>query len=602
MENILPYLSVVETAEQSDYQYKLLIRNITHNTAVWRFSTELLRPVSFNFYQVSADTKDLVFSSTYPYSPQKTRASQGRVISSSPVLIGSGQSITFEAYFDRAPDEELFPISFAPEQVFDSHKTGSAYWHGWYLGAVIVLMLFFIVFSVVLSSHSARFYALYFLALTMLTFHSYGYSDPLFFGRGPIVYFPLFRVLQIAVLLCYLLFAISFVRAKELYRKLYLTTLLYLVLIVILASVELLHYQPYFVVIVDTMAAGFILIGTYTAYIALRDKLSGASLFALGFAVLLINGAINYFASFRAFAAYNDTVDALTLSLQSIDALIFAAAIAIQTYALRRDRDNALLAKLVATEEKLAVSEQLRSAQVERDRAKTLAENHRSQLAATSHDLRQPLMSLKLALQDSENVEPDLQEKMTTGLNYLNAILGDTLDDTRPATAATGNFGEDDYSNEAEDVPLQLIFDNLHRMFASEAEAKGLTLKFAQTSLVAEASTIVLIRILSNLAGNAIKFTAAGKVLIGARRRDGEITLQVYDTGQGIAAENLERITQPYQRATQHAEGYGLGLDIVRELTAQHGMNLHIESQPGRGSVFSVSGLRRKFHHSLKTN
>jgi signal transduction histidine kinase len=182
---------------------------------------------------------------------------------------------------------------------------------------------------------------------------------------------------------------------------------------------------------------------------------------------------------------------------------------------------------------------------------------------------------------------------MTVGLNYLNTILGDTLDDTRPATTRGGNYGEDEYNDETEAVPLQLIFDNIHRMFASEAEAKGLDLRFAKTSLVAQGSAVVLIRILSNLVGNAIKFTASGTVLIGARRRNGKITLQIYDTGQGIAADDLPHITQPYQRATQQAEGYGLGLNIVHKLTAQHGLQLHVKSRPGKGSVFSVSGLTR---------
>ncbi len=598
VQNILDHMIAVDSSDTEDkgfrHQRRLILKNGDTETTIWRLSTEMLKPVSFEFYQVSDEKTELIFAARYPYSLQKTRASQGRVLSSWPIVLQAGESVEIVAQFERPPGEELFPFKLRPEFNFDGERTALSYLHGWYLGAAFVFLIFFLSFSTLLSSAPARFYALYFFALSVLTFHSYGYTEQLFFGEVRWLYFPLFRLLQVGIMLSYLAFAVSFLRARENYPKLYRVTIGYIFLTAVLVCIETLTYREFFVLIVDVMALGFLGIGILTAYIAIRDRLNGAYFFAVGFLVLLVNGVVNYIASHRAYAVHNNQVDAVTLGLQLLDAFIFAAAIVSQTHGLRRDRDDALAEKLSATEEKLAVSEELRTAQQERDKAATLAERHRSRLASTSHDLRQPLTSLRLALREATKVEPALQEKMGAGLEYLNTVLDETLDETMPAESATeNNFGEDDYDTGIEAVPLQLVFDNIERMFQTEAKDKSLELKFVKTDLVVQASTIVLIRIMSNLVANAIKFTHTGSVLVGARRRNDKISLQVWDTGVGIDEETITTIIAPYERgaANDESDGYGLGLSIVRELARDHKLILTIDSQPGQGSVFSVNGL-----------
>jgi signal transduction histidine kinase/CheY-like chemotaxis protein len=96
-------------------------------------------------------------------------------------------------------------------------------------------------------------------------------------------------------------------------------------------------------------------------------------------------------------------------------------------------------------------------------------------------------------------------------------------------------------------------------------------------------------QVLINLLGNAIKFTARGKVTLAAEWRDGELCCEVRDTGPGIPAESLERIFVPFQRAPGvTAAGTGLGLSITKKLVELMGGTLLARSEVGVGSTFEV--------------
>lgn len=560
--------------------------------SLWRLSTEMLQPATFEFYRVDEQSQTELLAVHYPYQPHETRASQGREHASAPFVLTPGQVIEIVAYFDRPPDANDFPISLLPEATLDEQRALSRYLHGSYIGASVVFMMFFIVFSQLLSSRPAKFYALYYFFLATLALHSYGYSSFLA-GNFNELYFPAFRFLQISIMLAYIGFAISFIRARHHYRLLFKIARTYTVLSIALLLAEALVFAKAYPILVQIMALCFLAISIATVVVALRDRLAGAGLFALGFIVLLINGVVNYIASFPGFFAYNNSVDAATLALQLIDAFIFAAAIVSQTRGLKRDRDDALQARLIAAEEKLQISEQLRQSERERDTAARLAERHRSKLASTSHDLRQPLSSLKIALRDTQSLTTDVHGKLASGLEYLNSVLDGALEESMPAQR--DHEPDPQPASEYEAVPLQIILDNIARMFSSEAADKGLRLRVASTTLIAHSSAVMLIRVLSNLVANAIKYTDSGTVLIGVRRQNNTIALQVWDSGPGLNTDTLQRVMQPYQRGDDVDDtiGLGLGLSIVHKLLQQHGLSLEAKSTEGVGSVFTVTGIER---------
>lgn len=123
---------------------------------------------------------------------------------------------------------------------------------------------------------------------------------------------------------------------------------------------------------------------------------------------------------------------------------------------------------------------------------------------------------------------------------------------------------------------------------------KGLSLRVRiPHGICVETDSVLLKRILRNLLTNAIQHTELGGVLIGARRRENRVRIEVYDTGPGIDAENLDKVFDEFYQVNNperdREKGLGLGLAIVRRLAALLGCEVNVRSRPGRGSCFSVA-------------
>jgi protein-histidine pros-kinase len=99
-------------------------------------------------------------------------------------------------------------------------------------------------------------------------------------------------------------------------------------------------------------------------------------------------------------------------------------------------------------------------------------------------------------------------------------------------------------------------------------------------------------QVVLNLLGNAIKFTAQGRVCICAEARGDELSLQVIDTGVGIDPDDQARLFQAFVQVgdwrVRRGEGTGLGLHLSRKLTELMGGTLSVRSTPGEGSCFTV--------------
>jgi CheY-like chemotaxis protein/anti-sigma regulatory factor (Ser/Thr protein kinase) len=142
------------------------------------------------------------------------------------------------------------------------------------------------------------------------------------------------------------------------------------------------------------------------------------------------------------------------------------------------------------------------------------------------------------------------------------------------------------------EVRLDELFRRVGSEFHSIAAAKGLQLKVVPTSALVRSDPRLLERILQNLVCNAVKYTPAGKVLLGARRRGERLRLEVCDSGIGIAEDQLEAIFEEFYQvgnaARERRFGRGLGLSIVRAAAELLEHRLDVRSRPGRGSAFAV--------------
>ena len=210
-------------------------------------------------------------------------------------------------------------------------------------------------------------------------------------------------------------------------------------------------------------------------------------------------------------------------------------------------------------------------------------------LAAASHDLRQPLQTLTLL--------QGLLEKTVTS-DKAHALLG-RLDETLGAMSGMLNTLLDINQIEAGTVRAEIVsfrigdlLDRLKQEFAYPAQAQGLALHVVPCNLTISSDPRLLEQMIRNLLSNALKYTMHGKVLLGCRRHEGSLSIEVWDSGVGIPKEDLQSVFQEYHQldnpARERSRGLGLGLSIVQRLAGLLEHPLRVRSEPGRGSVFAI--------------
>ncbi|NEX44936.1 hybrid sensor histidine kinase/response regulator [Pseudotabrizicola algicola] len=209
-------------------------------------------------------------------------------------------------------------------------------------------------------------------------------------------------------------------------------------------------------------------------------------------------------------------------------------------------------------------------------------------VAAASHDLLQPLSAAKLFIASisGEAVPPQAVEALEKAQNALVSVEGilDALLDISKLESgrAAVSVGQ---------VALRPILTQLAAEFSAIAAAKGLRLTVRPSDAVVMTDPAYLRRILQNLIGNAIRYTARGRVVVAARNRGGMVRLEVWDTGPGIPEEEQDNIFKEFHRLNARAsasEGMGLGLAIVERACALLGHPLGLSSRLGRGTCFML--------------
>ena len=210
-------------------------------------------------------------------------------------------------------------------------------------------------------------------------------------------------------------------------------------------------------------------------------------------------------------------------------------------------------------------------------------------LGAASHDLRQPLQTLTLLR--------DLLEKTVSGeeARKLVALQEPTI------AAMTGMLNTLLDINQIETGTLKAapvamevggLLAALGEEFGYLAASRGLELRVVPCSQTIRSDPRMLEQILRNLLSNALKYTSEGRVLLGCRRRAGKLSIEVWDTGIGIAPKHHQAIFDEYSQidndARERSRGMGLGLSIVQRLAGLLEHGLVMRSQPGQGSMFAI--------------
>lgn len=237
-------------------------------------------------------------------------------------------------------------------------------------------------------------------------------------------------------------------------------------------------------------------------------------------------------------------------------------------------------------EERSRVESRLREAKAEAERANLSKTKF---LAAVSHDLLQPLNAARLftsALLERRDPQASsaLVRNVSNSLEDVENLLGTLVDISKLDAGVI----------KADIAPFALseLLENLAAEYAQVARSEGLELHFVACSALVRSDIQLLARILRNLLSNAIRYTRQGRVVLGCRRQGRWLSIEVWDSGMGIAAERLEEIFQEFKRGEEQRpdqdRGLGLGLAIVEKIAGILGHRIGVRSWPGRGSVFSV--------------
>ncbi|MFH2140256.1 MAG: ATP-binding protein [Pseudomonadota bacterium] len=214
-------------------------------------------------------------------------------------------------------------------------------------------------------------------------------------------------------------------------------------------------------------------------------------------------------------------------------------------------------------------------------------------LAAASHDLRQPLAAANLFIDALKLSKPSAeQERIIQRLAQTMSSFNELLD----ALLNVSKLDADMIKPVFAPIEVAGIFSWLEQTLEPLARSKGLGFRlFFPTAkpLLVRADLDLLKSVLMNLVSNAIKFTPSGTVLIGARKRGGNMLFQVWDTGVGIPPDQLAHIFDEFYQVDNpqrdRNRGVGLGLSIAKRALALFDGAITCRSIPERGTVFEFS-------------
>jgi PAS domain S-box-containing protein len=213
-------------------------------------------------------------------------------------------------------------------------------------------------------------------------------------------------------------------------------------------------------------------------------------------------------------------------------------------------------------------------------------------LAAASHDLRQPLQTLRFLQGALEQQHPDREGQeiiadIGHSIDTMSSMLSSLLDINRLETGSL--------RPSKSDFAVNGIFNSVATDLLRPLKEKGLQWRVVPTDLVVRSDKRMLEEMIRNLLSNAIRYTDRGKILLGCRRTSDRIRIEVWDTGIGVSGDQLPHIFEEYYCDAERG-GFGLGLAIVRRLGEILDHRVDVRSTPGKGSGFSIEVPRGRAH------
>ena len=266
---------------------------------------------------------------------------------------------------------------------------------------------------------------------------------------------------------------------------------------------------------------------------------------------------------------------------------------------IRIASQHSMKASLKQARRNLKLTQRLNDLEQKFSTVSDLAESRDLEMKNTVHDLRQPLHALRLKVHDlmqgtdlDEKTNSDVTQTFTYLEELVSTQLGQAAEDTRIVSGGRLSIRDEaDDLDKSRPLTTDEILLSVHDMFQNDAVAKRIELTYLPSNHNLEIENLALMRIATNLVSNAIKYTDQGKVEFGIVEGEDGLRLQVVDTGTGMTEAEFSAVLDANTRleeGAKRADGIGLGLSIVREISDRHGLKLSLEPNREFGTAVRV--------------
>ena len=480
------------------------------------------------------------------------------------------------------PMEITTPRAMATEQAHTLLEDGI------FVAVLATLALFNLFHFIAVKAKAYLFYVLQASFMALYVTHLDGFTFQYLWPNWPAWNSVASPVLGQAIHVGGLLFSIAFLRSREYTPRYYrwLITLLVASILGVVSGFVLPTRITNQVGLIMLFVIGSSLL-PHAIYVVRRGHIS-ARYYLLGWTFLL-SGVGVFAATMLGIldASAISSIDVMKVAML-LEAISFAFGLADQHRRLQIE--NAGMQQQLVNNLEHRLQEARERIQLEHERETTMRSllMRSRQLAATSHDINQPILSLRMAVNalSSKIDDPETVSTLDRTLAHmgevLNTALTDAHDEMRTATPAVMS------------ISVGQLLKEVAAGLEAEAAAASVAVRAFDSRLVCTTSRLPLKRCLFNLLSNAIAHSR-GDVLLGARCKQTDIEFNVIDNGIGISSEAQVRLLSPWEQG-EHSRGHGLGLAIVNETCKEYGWSFLIDSRLGKGSRFSIRVPRALAH------
>ena len=463
-------------------------------------------------------------------------------------------------------------VGFAQKSVRQNSKNFVSY------GMMTILIIVSLLALLLLRKKVFLDYSIYVIVTLIFLMHSDGTAFQYFWPDSPRFnsYFSIIIGLAFAVVPYN--FARTFLRTKLFHPRLD-KLMVWIMIITPIIIIPLAFINPQITKkILVMLVLNAIVIGTIAGFIASIKRFKEVRFYLFAWILGVLSAGMMNLRYFTALDVVRDMeLDSIRVSIV-VDALMMGLGVADRyRQQIKAGRDEQQRA-LEQAELNLALSNRLSGLEEQYRLVSELAASRDESLQNTIHDLRQPIHALRLNLKSLQmdnvkgggNGSSGATDKFDETFEYLEGLISNYLQ--KSVSPQSGDDAvESEYVSTVSELNLSKTLASIHEMFLPDALEKNIEFKYIDTQLESKIEPFALMRIVSNLISNAIKYTPSGKVLLCARKLGDQIRIEVHDTGLGMSDDEFEEaLVRDVRLHKDVADGQGIGLSIAHDLAQKN--------------------------------